>query len=292
MFEAIIGLIFSGLFLGSLYALISAGLSILFGVSATINLAHGDIMMIGAYVTFLSYAFLGIDPLLSLFLIPFILGAFAVAIYYIGGFSKILMQPTPRAGKESTTLVLTFALSLMLTNFVAMLLSPDYQTYAYIVQSVELGGIKFGLTDLLVLLISFLLLGGLWVLIRKTWFGLGIRCVLDDYVSAQLVGINISRVHLFCYIVGLTTAGIAGSLFSMNYYIHPYMGLEYTMAAFVAAILGGVGSIRGATVGGLIIGLMESFLIYVTTPLVRIAIIYSILIITLLIRPRGIFRGI
>ena len=142
------------------------------------------------------------------------------------------------------------------------------------------------------MLISFFLVGGLWFLIRKTWFGLGMRCVLDDPISAQLMGVNISKVHLFVYIVGLTTAGIAGNLFSMNYYINPYIGLEYTMIAFVATILGGVGSIRGAVVGGLIIGLMESFLIYLTCPLVRIAIIYSILIIILFTRPRGIFRGI
>jgi len=292
MIETTINLVLSGLFLGSLYALLSVGMSILFGVSATINLAHGDVMMIGGYITFLFYTLLGVDPLLSPILTLCILGFLATVIYYGGGFSKILMKPIPRAGKEFTTLILTFALGLIFCNFIADLFTPNYQTYAYLTTNLELGEIKLGLPKLFTMLISFFTVGGLWFLLRKTWFGLGVRCVLDDAVSAQLIGVNISKVHLFSYVVGLVTAGIAGNLFSMNYYIHPYMGVEYTMVAFVATILGGIGSVRGAVVGGLIIGLLESFLIYITCPLVRIAVIYSILLITLFIRPKGIFRGI
>jgi branched-chain amino acid transport system permease protein len=128
-----------------------------------------------------------------------------------------------------------------------------------------------------------------WIIIRRTWFGRGIRCVVEERGAARIVGVNISRVFLACFMIGLAMAAVTGVLFSMIFPITPYFGIEYTMASFVAIILGTVGSVPGALVGGLIIGLAESTLVYYLAPALKIAIIYSILILVLLVKPRGIF---
>jgi len=293
MLETIFSIIFSGLFFGSLYALLAVGLSLLYGVSKTINLAHGDFMMIGAYITYALYVFVKIDPVLSLLIVSGILSPISIVLYHKCGFSKILLSSIPASVKESSTLLASFGLSIILSNFIALIFTPNYQTYAYSTPTIVIPIIETKLifTRILMMLISFFIIVMLWIVAKTTWLGLEMRCVLDDPIAAQLMGIDLNKIYLIVYVIGITTAGLAGSLFSMSYYINPYMGVEYTMAAFVAIILGGIGSIRGSLVGGLIIGLVESTLIYFTAPLLRIAVIYLILLITLWIKPTGIFRG-
>lgn len=292
MIEVLWGLIFSGLFLGSLYALLGVGMTFLFGVSSVINMAHGDMLMIGAYITGLMFNYLGIDPLISIILVACILGGFGAALYYAGGFANLLKRALPRANKELVTLILTFALTMICTNFIAGILTANPETYPYPLPTIEFGKIIIPLNKLYVILTSFSVIGGLWFVIKKTWFGIGIRCVLNDDVPARLVGVNIDRVYLSTFIVGIATAGIAGTLYSMSYRYNPYMGMTYTMAAFVAIIFGGVGSIRGALVGGLIVGMLESFITYFTAPLLKIAINYLLMIFVLLVKPKGLFKGV
>lgn len=284
-----ISVFMGGLYIGSIYALLAVSLTILFGIAKTVNLAHGEFFTIGAYITFWLYTFFGAEPLLSLFIVPCILAGLGTILYIFGGFSNVLNRPEPKVEKELTTLIITFGLMLIITNGVAGFYSPDIQAYAYLTQTFEFVGAHFALNKILAPLISLLLIGGLWLMMKRTWFGKGLRYVLDDELSAKLVGVDVNKIYLYCFIIAFAMAGIAGSLFSMTYGIEPYMGVKFTMVAFVAIIFGGVGSVRGALVGGLFIGIVTSFICYFTSPLLDISIIYSCLIIVLLVRPKGLF---
>lgn len=280
----------NGIFLGSLYALAGAGLSIPYGVSSIINLSYGDFIMLGAYVSFFATVIFKINPILSMPLTLSALGLFATLIYYTG-LHKVLEKLTPEE-RGYATLTLTFALSMTLPNLVAWLYTPNYRSYEYMTWSLDFFGVKITMIKLLTILISFSLLGALRLILKRTLFGLRMRCTLEDDVAAQLVGVNIRKIHFSSFIIGSMIAGVCGCLFTLHFYLHPYMGVEYTMIAFVVAILGGLGSLLGAMIGGILIGFLEAIFTCITSPLMRIAIVYLALIVILWIKPRGLFRGV
>lgn len=291
MFENIPSLIISGIFIGSIYSLVAVGLSILFGVGTTVNLAHGDFMILGAYITFFLYTSTNVSPLLALIIIPLLMAGLGALLYKKVGFSNIATRPMERGEKEFLTLLLTFAFIWIVSNAIAFAFTPNYQSYTYLQQALVIAGIRVPLSKLVTIIISFSVIVGLWLIIKKTWFGMGIRCVYDDWVASKLMGINVDKVYLFVFMIAFATAGVAGTLYSMNYILTPYLGVNFTMVAFVATILGGIGSIRGALVGGISIGLLESFAMSFLSPLLRISVIFTLFILVLLTKPKGLFRG-
>jgi len=284
----IYSLIFGGVVIGSLYALIAVGMTLLFAAASMVNLAHGEFLMVGAYVTYWLLVLFGIAPLLSLILVALLAAGLGFLIY-IGAFSRLYARALSRGELETTTLLLTFALIIIMTNAAAGLWTPDFRAYEYLTGILEFHDMRAMQSRLLVPALAIPMILILHFITKKTWFGKGVLCVIEDKAVAQLVGINPNRVYLYCYTFGLATAGMAGVLYSMNWLITPFIGIEYTMAAFVVIILGGVGSIPGALVGGLLLALLESTLVYMLAPILKIAIMYSVLIIVLLVRPRGIF---
>lgn len=291
MFENIPVLIISGIFIGSIYSLLTVGLSTLYGVGTTVNLAHGDFMILGAYITFFLYAYNNVSPLLSLIIIPLLMAGLGALLYKKVGFSNIATRSMERGEKEFLTLLLTFAFIWIVSNAIAFAFTPNYQSYTYLQQALVIAGIRVPLSKLVTIIISFSVIVGLWLIIKKTWFGMGIRCVYDDWVASKLMGINVDKVYLFVFMIAFATAGVAGTLYSMNYILTPYLGINFTMVAFVATIVGGIGSIRGALVGGMSIGLLESFAMSFLSPLLRISVIFTLFILVLLTKPKGLFRG-
>jgi len=281
-----LNLVWGGIVMGSLYALLSVGLTLLFGAASTVNLAHGEFLMLGAYVTYWLFVLLGVEPLLSLMLVGLVCAGIG-AVLYLGIFSRVVARRLPTAQVETITLLQTFALLIIMANAAAWAWSPDFRSYAYLMQGVEFLGLSTLLARLAVPVFCIPAVLTIYFVTKKTWFGRGISCVIDDKDAAQLVGVSLRRVYLHCFTLGLATVGMAGTLYSMNFVFTPYIGVEHTMAAFVVIILGGVGSVLGALIGGLLVGIAESTLVYFLAPALKIAIIYSILIIVLLVRPKG-----
>jgi len=280
--------IWGGIVIGGLYALISVGLTIMFGAASNVNLAHGDFMMLGSFGAYWFLTLWGIEPLLSLVLVGFICAGIG-ALLYLGVFSRLYARELPKSLLETTTLLLTFALFIIVVNGASWAWSTGFVSYSYLTGTVEFLGIHSMLNRLAIPLISVPSLLAIYFLTKKTWWGRGIDCVIENKRAAMIVGVNLRRVYMYCYTLGFGTVGMAGVLYSMSFMFTPFIGLEYTMAAFVVIILGGVGSIMGALVGGLLVGIIESTLVSVLSPALKIPIIYGILIVVLMVRPRGIF---
>ncbi|MEM2878892.1 MAG: branched-chain amino acid ABC transporter permease [Candidatus Hadarchaeales archaeon] len=291
MIGTILDLIISGIFLGSLYTMVAVGMSLLYGVSQTINLAHGDFMIAGSYFAFVLVSSMNLSPFLTIITSGCILGLIGVILYKFVGFSRLLKKPVHRSEREFITLLLTFALIWVLTNLIAWIFTANFRTYPPPTGSIVIGDITLPIRKLVPIIVTTPLTVVIWYMVKKTWFGLGIRCVFDDNEAAKLMGIRNQRVHLFIFLISFLLAGVGGALYSMNYPITPYLGVEYTMMAFVATIIGGVGSIKGALVGGMTVGLVESISMFFIAPLLKIAVVYSMLIIVLLIRPAGLFKS-
>jgi branched-chain amino acid transport system permease protein len=284
----VVNLLFGGLVIGSLYALAAVGLTLLFGAASMSNLAQGEFVMLGGYLAYWLFTSMNVSPLISLVLVAVAVGGLGVVLY-AAVFSRVYARELSTADTESITLLLTFAVIMILSNLVALIFTPNYRSYAVLTNVLEFGGVTAMASRLACPLVAIPVIIAFWLIIKKTWFGRAIRCVIEDRDAARVVGVNVPRVYLACFIIGLAMAAVTGVLFSMIFPITPYIGIEYTMASFVAIILGTVGSIPGALIGGLIIGLAESTLVFYLAPALKIAIIYTILIVVLLVKPRGIF---
>lgn len=284
----VVNLLFGGLVIGSLYALVSVGLTLLYGAASMSNLAQGEFVMVGGYLAYWLFTAMKVSPLLSLVLVAVAVAGLG-AVLYLGIFNRVYARELSTAETQSTTLLLTFAIIMILSNLVALIFTPDYKSYAVLTNVVEFGGVKAMVSRLASPMVAIPVTIVFWLILKKTWFGRGIRCVIEDRDAARVVGVNVTRVYLACFMIGLSMAAVTGVLFSMIFPMTPYFGIEYTMASFVAIILGTVGSVPGALVGGLIIGLAESTLVFYLAPALKIAIIYTILIVVLLVKPSGIF---
>lgn len=290
MLTVVINLAVSVVFLASIYVLIGVGLSLLYGVSQTISLAHGDFMIVGAYLVFLFVSGLGLTPLWMLILVPLIMGALGLVIYRIGGFSSLLNRSISRSDREFTTLIMTFALAWIVSNALAAIFTANPQTFPgpdlqYMFNNL----IPF--KKLLTIVLSMSSVGIIWLIIKKTWIGLGIRCVFDDNEASRIMGINSNKVHFTVFFLAFFTAGLGGSLYSFNYPITPYRGTELTIIAFVVTIIGGVGSVKGVLLGALIVALVEVLVTFFAAPLLKVAFVYLLFIIILLIRPSGLVKN-
>jgi len=289
MLTTVLNLVISGIFLGSIYILIGVGLSLLYGVSQTINLAHGDFMIVGAYFTFVFISALGIEPLWLLIIVPILMGILGMVLYKIGGFSRILNRSISKTDREYTTLIMTFALAWITSNLLAAIFTANRQTFpSPDIQFIFSNIIPF--RKLLTIVLSLSSLGIIWLIIKKTWIGLAIRCVFDDNEVAQLMGVNVDIVHFTIFFLAFFTAGLGGTLYSYNFVMGPYMGVEFTMIAVVVTIIGGIGSVKGTLLGGFIIALAEVFVMFFTAPLLKIAFVYALFIAILLIKPSGLIK--
>jgi branched-chain amino acid transport system permease protein len=268
--------------LGGVYVLVGIGLSIIFGVMRVINFAHGDLLMVGMYVTWLAFKHLGIDPYLSLFItIPtlFLLGALLQASFI----NRILDD------LAQNQILLTIGLGLIMRNTMMLLFTSDYQilTTGYSSSSVNIGGVSVSQP----LFCSFLVTAGLtamlfWFL-TKTDIGQAIRATAQDRSAAQLMGINVKQMSVLAFGIGSALAGAAGALVAPVYYIFPDVGGGFTLKAFVVVVLGGMGSIVGAVLGGLIVGVTESLAAAYVSSGLKELVVFVLFLAILLVKPAG-----
>lgn len=289
--EYIIQQVINAVSLGSLYALVAVGLSIVFGVLKLTNFAHGDVMMVGAFTTVL---LIGIG---MPFIPAMICGIIASAI---AGFliERIAYRPI-RNAPDVTRLLTSLAVTYILENLGILLFSSSPRNFPLpdiLNSSWQLSGgaITFTNINVLTVLLTFVSLIGLGWFITRTTIGLGMRAAAEDMQAAQLVGLNVNKVIVVAFVVASAYAGLAGVLWAAQAgVVQPQMGFTPLLKAFVAAIIGGFGSISGALLGGYMLGALEIFIIaFLPDDIVpyRDAIVFSLLIAFLLFRPGGLLQ--
>jgi branched-chain amino acid transport system permease protein len=243
----------SGILIGGVYALIGIGLTIIFGVMRVINFAHGDILMIGMYATYYVFTLLHIDPFLSIVItIPlmFLFGAMLQKV-----FINRVLDALPQ-----NQILLTIGLGLIMSNTVMLAFTSDYKilTTRYSSSSVKLLGISISSPLVISFAITAVITAFLYWFLLKTDTGQAIRATAQDREAARLMGINVGRMSIIAFGLGSALAGTAGALIAPTYYIFPQVGSVFTLKAFVITVLGGMGSVIGATLGGVLIGVAES----------------------------------
>jgi branched-chain amino acid transport system permease protein len=272
----------SGVLIGGVYALIGIGLTIIFGVMRVINFAHGDILMIGMYLTYFLFTLLGIDPFLSVVIcipVMFVFGALTQKI-----FINRMLGALPQ-----NQILLTIGLGLIMSNTIMLLFTSDYKilTTTYSSSSVDLAGISVSQPLAISFIITAVITAILYWFLMKTDTGQAIRATAQDREAAQLMGINVRWMSILAFGIGSALAGTAGALISPTYYIFPQVGSAFTLKAFVITVLGGMGSIVGATLGGIIIGVTESMsAVYISSGWKEV-VVYVLFLLVLLFKPAG-----
>lgn len=276
-----------GLLIGGLYGLAAAGLSLVFGVLKILNIAHGELIMLGGYGAFWLFALLGVDPFVSLLLVvplSLLLGA---------GLYLVLFGFVVRADEETrvkNSLLIGFGLSLAFHALAVRLWTADERSIALPYGGViHVGDLSIPVIRLASLVLALVLIGGLQLLLNHWRWGKAIRATAEDWQAALLTGIDIRRAYLLAFAVGTGLAGAAGTLVSVSYSISPSIGLEWTLKALIVVVLAGLGSMIGTLVGGLILGVAEAASAAAFGGPYREVVGLVIFVVVLLARPRGLF---
>lgn len=277
-----------GLLLGGLYGLAAAGLSLTFGVLKVLNVAHGELIMIGGYAAFWLFALLGLDPFLSLLVVIPLSALLGLALY--GGLFAFVMRFDEETRIKNSLLV-AFGLGLAFHALAVRLFTADERsiTTAYGGQVLRVAGLAVPVVRLASLVLAAALIGALhWFLTRRRW-GRAIRAAAEDWEAASLVGIDVRRAYLLAFALGTALAGAAGSLVSVGYSVSPVIGLEWTLKALVVVVLAGLGSMVGTFVGGLVLGLAEAASAYTFGGPYREVVGLVLIVAILVARPQGLF---
>ena len=283
-----IELIFSGLITGGIYALVALGLNLQYGLMRIPNIAHGEFLMLGAYLTWMVQTSFGISPLLMIPVSFVMLMGLGLVIHWLC-FRRLTATSPNIDIFEARGLMVAFGLMFLIQNLVSSIWGGELRGYDYMADPVVMGGAQFAGNKLLVFAMALIFSLGLMVLLRKTLLGKGVRALMQSQVGAQLVGINTRTLHPLMFGIGLGLSGLAGCLLSMAYTISPAMGEPYTVTALIVITLGGFGSMGGALAGGLLLGVIEAFGMHFTNPSLKALLSYVVFIGVLLFRPKGLF---
>ena len=279
-------LAFSALVLGSLYSLIALGLNLVYGTMRLLNIAHGDLIMVGAYATFWFFTLTGMSPLVGLPLVAGIAAAIGLILYF-SIFRRQLSGIDRVERIEANSLLLFFGVSVILQNTVAMMFSGSPRAYQFLDTVYEVSGLMMTGNRLAILIIAAIVLTSVVIFLTRSQYGLSISALIQNQTAARVVGINVSRLQFVSFISGFALAGIAGALVSMTEQISPFMGFPFTIAAFVVIILGGLGNIKGGIIAGMLLGFVEIYVVVLTSANFRSMLIYGLFVGILLLRPEG-----
>ena len=277
----------NGLQLGSIYALVALGYSMVYGIIMLLNFAHGDIIMVGGYIAMLIIT-AGVSPAIAV--VAAIVGCAVLAMVI----EKIAYKPL-RSAPRISLLITAIGVSMLLQNLAQLIFSANAQSFPsssiITVQNISLGSTQVSVTAIVTIAVSIISMVLLTLLVQKTRMGKAMRAVSEDMGAAQLMGINVNRTVSFTFAVGSVLAGIGSILYCCRYpVLTPTIGSMLGLKAFVAAVLGGIGSIPGAMIGGFAIGLAEVLVTSLGLSEWADGIVFAILIVVLLFRPTG-FMG-
>ena len=277
-----------GLFVGSIYGISAVGLALVFGVLKTLNVAHGELVMLGAYAGFWVFAALGLDPFLALLLvvpIMFVLGVLLHAVL----FERVTRMEPEKKIKNS--LLISFGLGLILQNSATLAWTGDERSIqtSYAGLGIQVAGIALPYTRLATFGIALLCIFTLAFFLRQTRWGRAVRATAEDWEAATQAGINIRRMYLLTFGLGTATAGVAGVLIGMTFGFTPAIGLAWTLKSLIIVVLAGAGSILGAFPAGLLLGLAEALSGITIGAEYREVVGLALFLAVLLLRPQGLF---
>ena len=275
----------NGLQLGSIYALVALGYTMVYGIILLLNFAHGDIIMVGAYISWVVMAQLGLSPVLAIILS--VAGCVLVGVLI----DKVAYAPLRNAPRLSI-LITAIGVSYFLENGSQLVFGADAKVVPSFtsVQTLHLGDLSLSFAAVVTVLVTAVATVVLTLVVQKTKLGKAMRAVSEDMGAARLMGINVNSTISFTFAVGSALAGIGAVLYCMAYaQASPTMGMMLGTKAFVAAVLGGIGSIPGAVVGGLLVGFAEMLVTFAGLSVWKDAVVFLLLIVVLVVRPTGIF---
>ncbi len=281
-FPVLLQALISGILVGGVYALMGIGLTIIFGVMRVINFAHGDLMMVGMYLTYFLFTLVGIDPFVSIVIV-------IPLMFIFGGILQKVFVNRILGSLPQNQILLTIGLGLIMSNSMMLAFTSDYKilTTSYSSSSFTLGGISISQPLAVSFVITAVITALLYWFLMKTDTGQAIRATAQDREAAQLMGINVKWMSILAFGIGSALAGTAGALVSPTYYIFPQIGSTFTLKAFVITVLGGMGSILGATIGGVIIGIAESMsAVYISSGW-KDVVVFVLFLLVLLFKPAG-----
>ena len=279
--DQILNVLVFGLLLGGIYGLVSIGLNLIFGVVRIVNFAQGELVMFGMYGSYYAYAQMGINPYLSVFVVAPLVGLLGVTI------QRLVIQPLHN--EPNMQIFATFGLLMMFQNIMLALSRGEAYSIGGQVGSAVLtvGDLKVSVARVVTFVASTLITIGLHLFLSRTMAGKAIRAVTQDKRSARVMGINVERTFLVTFGIGAALAGMAGALLTPIYSITPAVGGNFILAAFAVVVLGGLGSVWGAYIGGLIVGVVEAFAGYYIDPALKSAVWFIIFLVVLIVRPSG-----
>jgi branched-chain amino acid transport system permease protein len=277
-----------GLFVGGTYALAAVGLSLVFGVLRVLNVAHGELLMLGGYVSFWLFTLIGMDPFVSIVV--------ALPVLLVVGLllNQVLFQWVERLDEESkinNSLLISFGLTLVLQNAAQLLWSADERSVntAYGGAGLIVAGVVLPYARMGGLVVAAGTILALDQLLRRTYFGKAVRATAEDWQAAALAGVNVQRTYLITFGIGAGLAGVAGALVSVGYSIAPSIGAAWMLKALVVVVLAGLGSIYGTLAAGLVLGMAEAIAVFVIGASYREVVGLVLFLLVLLLRPQGLF---
>jgi branched-chain amino acid transport system permease protein len=277
----------SGLLMGLIYALVAAGLSLIFGLMDVVNFAHGELLMLAMYATFILWHVSGVDPLL---LVPF------VALLLFGGGAAIYRLLIARAlsvqfNRGMVQIFVTFGLAIFIRGAAQFVFSGEFRSIStswLANRSLQLGGIFLPLPQVAAGIVCLLAFAGL-LAISRTEFGRALEATREDREAVALIGIDRDRIFALGWGLGAATVGVAGAMLAGFYYVSPNVGANFALIAYVTVALGGFGSLAGALVAGLLIGEVEALTSLIFEPSLKQVGMFAVYLLVLMVRPRGLF---
>ena len=283
---ASVQLLLSALALASIYAIVALGLNLIYGTMRLLNVAHGDFMMIGGYVSFLAFDLFGIGTIWSMFAAVAVTTALG-ALSYFTIFRYLVGNRALAARLESNSLLIFFGLSIIIQNGLSLIFSPDPRSYRYLTTIIPLGDARVETNRLVAFAIGAAATAACFLFFRVGRLGLATRALIQQRDAASLVGINADRIQLFVFCIGFGMAGLAGSLVSMTEPVSPFNGFAFTISAFIVIILGGLGNLGGGILGAILLAIIENYGVALTSAAFRSMLVYGVFIAILFLRPQG-----
>ena len=274
----------NGISLGSIYAIIALGYTMVYGIAKMLNFAHGDVIMIGCYVVFMTMSGMNMNPLLSVILAVVVCTVLGVII------EKVAYKPLRKASPLAV-LITAIGVSYLLQNIALLIFGADTKSFSSVVplQNIKIGGITITGVTVVAVLACIVIMIGLMIFIKKTKAGQAMLAVSEDKDAAQLMGVNVNGTISLTFAIGSGLAAIAGALLCSAYpTLQNTTGAMPGIKAFVAAVFGGIGSVPGAMIGGILIGVIEILGRAYISPQLSDAIVFAVLILVLIIKPTGI----
>lgn len=274
----------NGLILGCMYGVAAIGLSLIFGSMRIIFIAQGDVIVLGAYVIFVLFRWLGLDPIICMLPCILMFMAFGWLLY------KGMFQRTSGESQNSSML-LAFGLMVVLESMMSIIWSPNPRaiTAVYTNVSIALGAVNITVTGIITIALSAVATVVVWLFLSRTIWGKAVRGASEDMTAAALLGISPVQISAITFAIGIGLASVAGLATSINYAFNPYFGFTFSLKAMIAVAFGGLGSVPGAVLGGVILGLLEAISSYMVGPGWADAVTYVIFLLVIIFLPSGLF---